>query len=242
MPLLLVSFIAGIVTVAAPCVLPLLPVIVGGSIGSFQQTNKWRPYVIALSLAISVIIFTLLLKASTVLLGVPQEVWQVISGGIVLLFGFQLLFPIVWERLSSSLRLQQASNALLGSQTTKQSLYSSILLGAALGPIFNSCSPTYALIVAIILPSSLAMGLTFLIAYSLGLSLTLMLIALLGIKITSRLGWAANHHGWFRKTIAILFILVGLAVLTGFDKKIQTLALDNGWYNGFINFEANTSI
>lgn len=242
MPLFLVSFIAGIVTVAAPCVLPLLPVIVGGSLDSSMQTDKSRPYVIALSLAISVIIFTLLLKASTVLLGVPQEVWQIISGVIVLLFGFQLLFPILWERLSSSLRLQQTSNALLGSQPSKKGFYSYVVLGFALGPIFNSCSPTYALIVAVILPTSFTTGLLYLTAYSLGLSLTLLLIALIGVRITRRLGWIANPHGWFRKVIGILFILVGLAVLTGFDKKIQTYALDNGWYNGFVNFESRKNL
>lgn len=234
MPLLLVSFIAGIVTVAAPCVLPLLPVIVGGSLATPELQSKWRPYVIATSLGVSVIIFTLLLKASTLLLGIPQSVWQVISGGIVILFGLQSLFPVMWEKVSVHFRLQEASNSLLGSKSSKSSLTSSIVLGAALGPIFNSCSPTYALIVAVVLPASLATGLVYLIAYSFGLAFTLLLIALIGSKVTRNLGWVANPHGWFRKTIGILFILVGLAVLTGFDKQFQTYALEHGWYSGDI--------
>ena len=60
--LLITSFLAGILTVAAPCVLPLLPVIVGGSL---MDEHRSRPLIIAVSLALSVILFTLLLKVFT---------------------------------------------------------------------------------------------------------------------------------------------------------------------------------
>ena len=53
MILFLISFIAGVLTAIAPCVLPLLPVIVGGSLA---QGNKWRTYTICVSLGISVIV------------------------------------------------------------------------------------------------------------------------------------------------------------------------------------------
>ena len=64
MLLLLISFIAGVLTILAPCVLPLLPVIIGGSI-SGKTKEKSRPYIIAASLAASLVVFTLLLKLST---------------------------------------------------------------------------------------------------------------------------------------------------------------------------------
>jgi cytochrome c biogenesis protein CcdA len=43
--LLFTSFLAGLLTVIAPCILPLLPVIVGGSL---TGKNKWKPLIIAL--------------------------------------------------------------------------------------------------------------------------------------------------------------------------------------------------
>src|SRR5690348_5594977 len=102
METLIVSFIAGAFTVAAPCILPLLPVIVGGTatVGGKQQRQWFRPLVIAGSLAVSVIVFSLLLKATTVLLGVPNIVWNVVSGVIVLLFGVHLVWPALWEKVS----------------------------------------------------------------------------------------------------------------------------------------------
>jgi cytochrome c-type biogenesis protein len=145
--LLVVSLLAGVLTVAAPCVLPLLPVIVGGAIvadDADARRARWRPFVIAASLAVSVIVFTLLLKATTALLGIPTQVWQVISGVIVILLGINLLFPSVWERVSTRLGLGDRSNRALDASVQRQSVGGDILTGAALGPVFSSCSPTYA--------------------------------------------------------------------------------------------------
>ncbi|MDO9589667.1 MAG: cytochrome c biogenesis protein CcdA, partial [Microcella sp.] len=211
--LILVSLAAGVLTVAAPCVLPLLPVIVGGSIvsdGADSRRARWRPYVIAASLAVSVIAFTLLLKATTALLGVPPQVWQVVSGVIVILLGINLLFPAIWESLSTRLGLGNRSNKVLDSSVQRQSVGGDVLTGAALGPVFSSCSPTYALIVATVLPVSFAEGLLYVSLYAVGLAIPLLLIALAGRSAARRLGWLADPRGWFRRTMGVLFIIVGV--------------------------------
>lgn len=239
MALLILSFIAGVLTVAAPCVLPLLPVIVGGSVLQSQKDKadrKWlRPIVIAAGLAVSVVTFTLLIKATTALLGVPQIVWQVLSGGIVILLGLNYLWPHAWEKLSAKSFIR--TNALLGKAYKKGGFGGDVLLGAALGPVFSSCSPTYALIVATVLPVSFARGLAYLIAYAIGMSLTLLLVAYLGQAFVTRLKWLSDPNGWFKKVIGIIFITVGLAVIFGVDKKIQTYVLEQGWYAPISNVE-----
>jgi cytochrome c biogenesis protein CcdA len=230
---LTLALAAGVLTVAAPCVLPLLPVVVGGSIvrDGDERRARWRPYVIAASLAASVIVFTLLLKATTALLGIPPQVWQVIAGGIVILLGVDLVFPRLWDRLSTALGLQARSGELLDRSVRRQSVGGDILTGAALGPVFSSCSPTYALIVAAVLPVSFGEGVLYVVAYAVGLAGMLLLIALLGRSLVRRLGWLANPDGWFRRTIGVVFIAVGLMVVTGFDKQLQTWILDAGLYD-----------
>ncbi|MDQ3123639.1 MAG: sulfite exporter TauE/SafE family protein [bacterium] len=238
MTLLILAFIAGILTVAAPCILPLLPVVIGGSVSDKQTANNWRrPLVITLSLAGAVIVFTLLLKASTALLGVPQIVWQLISGGIVLLLGITLLFPNLWEWLAIKLSLQQRSSTLTQSANRSKGIKKDIVLGAALGPVFSSCSPTYALIVAAVLPESFLRGLLYLIAYALGLASVLLLIAFAGQGVVSKLSWASNPHGWFRRSVGVMFVVVGLAVLFGFDKDFQAYVLKRGWYDPVMRLE-----
>jgi cytochrome c-type biogenesis protein len=234
-----VAIAAGVLTVAAPCILPLLPVVVGGAIvrDGDERRARWRPYVIAASLAASVVAFTLLLKATTALLGIPPPVWQAVSGGIVILLGLDLLFPRLWDQLSIAMGWQARSGAALDRSVRRQSLAGDILTGAALGPVFSSCSPTYALIVAAVLPVSFAEGVGYIVAYAIGLAGMLLLIALLGGRLVRRLGWLANPDGWFRRTVGVVFVAMGLAVVTGLDKQLQTWILDAGLYDPIARFE-----
>lgn len=227
MLLLITSFLAGILTVFAPCVLILLPVIVGSSLATDadKKTDRLKPYIISISLGVSVLLFTLLLKASTVLINVDPQVWKSVSGGIVILLGLSLLFPLMWAKLSARIGLENSTNTLLSKVSKKSGIGGYILTGAALGPVFSACSPVYAVILATILPVNLALGLVYMTLYATGLSLALLAIALGGRRLTKRLNWTAKPGGWFRRSLAILLILVGLAVITGFDKKVQTWIL-----------------
>jgi len=71
MILLIVSFIAGVLTILAPCILPLLPVVLGGAVS--DAGNRRRPFIIIIALSLSVFIFTLLLKGSTALITVSPS-------------------------------------------------------------------------------------------------------------------------------------------------------------------------
>lgn len=216
------SLLAGLLTVLAPCVLPFLPVIVGGSLGG---QSKWRPYLVATSLIASLLVFTLLLKASTLLINVNPAVWTTVSGVLVILLGLVMLFPNVWATVSLKLGLERSHELLQkANQEQRKGWVSAVLTGFALGPVFSSCSPTYAWVVASVLPAEPVAGFIYLALYCTGVAVALLLISLLGRKLIERIKWAANPRGWFQRTIAILFIIVGLLVATGIDKKFQTWA------------------
>ncbi len=241
MDLLVVSFLAGVLTAAAPCVLPLLPVIVGGSAlsgaGDEDRRSIRHPLTIVLSLAVSIIVFSLLLKATTALLGIPDQVWSIFAGGIVVLFGITLLWPSTWDRLVTATGLSAGADRLMERSRDETGTRKDILLGAALGPVFNSCSPTYALIIAVTFPASFAEGFLYLVAYAAGLSMILLLISLFGRAVVDRLGWLSNPDGNFRKVIGVIFILVGFGVIFGLDKDLQAWILERGWYDPIKNVE-----
>ncbi len=240
MLLLIASFFAGALTVLAPCVLPLLPIIIGGSIADDDQSKRSsfrRPIIISLSLVASLVLFSLLLQASTALLGVPTMVWQIISGIIVIGLGLTFIFPITWAQFSISNRLHNNGNRLLASSQKQAGVTRDILVGAALGPIFTSCSPTYSFILAAILPKSYIEGLAYLIAYCVGLALALLALSYGGSRLISRLGWLINPYGNVHKIIGLVFIIVGLLVIIGFDKSVQTYVLEQGWYDPIGRFE-----
>lgn len=229
MTLFIISFLAGALTVLAPCILPLLPVVIGGS--ATDHTNRLKPYIITLSLSLSVIVFTLLLKATTLVIDIPPSFWKYFSGGILLLLGIVLMFPSLWERLKINAVINSRSQRLLATGSSKQSVWGDVLMGAALGPVFSTCSPTYFVILATVLPSSFALGMVYLLAYTLGLSLVLILIALLGQKLVSRLGGAADPRGFVKRGMGVVIALVGLAIVTGFDKQLEIAILDAGFFD-----------
>lgn len=193
--------------------------------------------IIATSLAASVVIFTLLLKATTALLGVPQFVWQLIAGGIVVIFGLTLLFPVIWERVMTATGLQRRQRRAGSASYRRGGVGGDILLGAALGPTFSSCSPTYALILATVLPVSFGEGLLYIVVYALGLAIALLLVAFLGQAFARKLGWLSSPSGWFPRVVGILLVIVGLAVILGLDKQFQAFVLEQGWYDPIQQFE-----
>ena len=226
----ILSFFAGFLSVLAPCVLPLLPIIVGGSFTG--QEDKRRPYIITGSLVLSLIAFTLLLRASTALIGIDPRVWSYLSGGIVIGLGLVMLFPLYWDKIIGKLGIQAKSQQLLGSAGQKSNgTASAVLTGLALGPVFSSCSPMYAWVIATVLPESTARGMFFLAMYALGLAAALLGVALLGKRLIDRIKCLSDPHGTFQKIIAVLFILVGLAVATGFDKTVQTYLVEQDFLN-----------
>ncbi len=239
MAILILSFIAGVLTIAAPCILPLLPVIVGGSVVEPTKPTKdyTRPLIITGSLALSVVAFTLLLKVSTAFLGIPQMVWQAVSGGLVMLLGINFVWPGLYEQVSARSGFFTKASTALGGASRKNGFVGAMLIGLALGPVFSSCSPTYALIVAAVLPVSFATGLAYLAAYALGLALSLLLVTYVGQALVRRLGWLGNPKGIFRRIVGIVFIIVGLAVVVGFDKTIQAFVLEQGWYDPINHLE-----
>lgn len=66
----------------------------------------------------------------------------------------------------------------------------------------------------------------------------LLAIALFGRKLIKNLAWASDPNGMFKKVLGVIFILVGLAIITGYDKKIESAILDAGFLNT-TGFEQN---
>lgn len=248
------ALIAGALTTLAPCVLPMLPIIVGSSMVSPDSSadsatsqksrglspGVQRALIITAALGASIIAFTLLLKVFTDALGVPTDVWPYVTGTLLIVLGLISVFPNLWESFAGRLRLSARSSAQLSAARQKTGTFGAIATGAALGPVFTSCSPLYGYVVVTVLPAQFGYGLVLLAAYALGLCATLLAIALLGRKVIAKVGWAADARGWFRRGLGVLFVLIGVAIMTGFDKTFETWLIANSpitpweWDSGFI--------
>ncbi len=242
MPLLFISFIAGVLSVLAPCIVGVLPLLITRGIDEKSDSNRTQ-YAkllrVVVGLSLSIFIFSLLLKSTTLLISVPQSTWRIISGVIIVLFGVSALFPNLWEKIATRLQLQNIASRgqIRASQTT--GTWGDYLLGASFGPIFSACSPTYLLILAVLIPSSFLSGVGYLVAFIAGLSLAIITIAIISRKLIAHIGWAINPHGNFKKIIGILFICIGILIATGSDKQIQAYFVEKGYFDWQIKLESN---
>ena len=140
---------AGMLTVGAPCVLPMLPVVLGASVagGPAQRT---RPLFIALGFALSFAAVALLFSSFTQVLGVSPEGLRRFAAAMLLVFGVLTVWPKPFQWLS-----QQASGVLsrvaslgLGSSAGN---WGGLLLGLSLGAVWTPCAgPVLASILTLI--------------------------------------------------------------------------------------------
>ncbi len=228
MSLLLLSFIAGVLTVLAPCILPLLPVVIGAGVGARDRYTTFR---VIGALAVSIIVFTFVLKVSTIFITVPPSFWTYLSGIMIGLVGLTFVFPQLWSKVPGVGRMNRSANQLLGTGYTKKSAIGDYVMGAALGPVFSTCSPTYFLILATVLPASFWQGSLYLFLYVLGLACMLILIARLGERFVGKLTVAASDTSWLKRGVGILLFIVAILIMTGGDKALETTLLDWGWFD-----------
>ena len=200
-----ISILAGVFTVFAPCILPLLPVVVGASETNSQHISK-RAFVVIGSLSVSVILFTLLLKASTLLIDIPQTFWSLFSGSIIVLVGLAIVFPSFWTKVPYVNKISLISNKAVGTGYQKKSYTGDMLIGLALGPVFTTCSPTYLFIIATALPTTFITGFIYLIGYTIGLAVSLLLIAYFGQQIVNRITAHMQTAGKLKQIFGMLIL------------------------------------
>ncbi len=224
----LIAVLAGVFTVLAPCILPLLPIVIGASEEGNHRISR-RAIVVIGALSVSVIVFTLLLKASTIFIQVPQSFWSSFSSIVIIVVGLAIAFPLLWTKAPFLQKLNVLSNKAVGTGYQKKSYSGDVLIGLALGPVFTTCSPTYLFIIATMLPASFVVGLVYLFGFTFGLALALLLIAYFGQQIVNKVSEHMQTAGRIKQMFGVLIVIVGLLIITGYDKKIETFILDSGY-------------
>jgi hypothetical protein len=54
-----------------------------------------------------------------------------------------------------------------------------------------------------------------------------LVIARAGPRVVRRFGWAADPHGWLRRGLGVLFIVIGVLVATGWMRELEAWLITN---------------
>ena len=222
MPILIVfSFIAGIVTILSPCILPILPVVLSSSITG----GKKRPLGVVTGFILSFTFFTLFLSLIVKSLGIPADSLRSFSIVVILLFGIGLLLPNFQSILE---RFFTYFSRFAPKGNENSGFFGGILIGASIGLVWTPCvGPILASIISLAITGSVnsqAVLITF--SYSLGTSIPMLAVVYGGRNLLNRIPWLTRNTAKIQKAFGVLMILTALAIFFNFDRKFQVYVLD----------------
>jgi cytochrome c biogenesis protein CcdA/thiol-disulfide isomerase/thioredoxin len=211
--LLGIAFLAGVITAISPCVLPVLPILLAGSVGS---TNRSRPYAIVAGLVVSFTAFTLAGAALLSALGLPADLLRNIAIGALLFLAATLLWPrLGWivERPLLFLTRRRAGADSNG-----------LLLGLSLGLVFVPCAgPVLAAVTALAASGEVGVRVVLVTgSYALGAAFPMLAIALGGQRLSSGLRALRAHAESARRIAGVVLGATALAIAFGADQRFTT--------------------
>lgn len=200
---LMMAVFAGFASIASPCVLPVVPIIVTGT----EEDHKYRPLLIVAGLSISFI----LMGAITAIFGgavagvIP--VLEKVAGTLVILFGVMMLFDInVFKKLTVFNRIQ----------TQSKGRWSGLILGFTLGLVWIPCvGPMLSGVLAMVASEgNLSSGMTLLAFYSLGFAIPMLLAGYASQSVRQKIRMVNSHPVAIRLISGGLLIGFGIYILT----------------------------
>ena len=230
---LVLALLAGVVTVAAPCTLPMLPILLGASVG---QTGKVRPAMIALGFVTSFSMVALLLSAITRVFDFDPNHLRNAAAVVLVGFGLLMIWPTPFEWLS--IRFGGIARVSAASATSRQGNQSNIggfVLGTTLGLVWTPCAgPVLGSILTVIATSKdTAWASALLVVYAIGAAIPMLLIAYGGQAVTAHVRSLARITPRLQQGFG--FVVIAFAIASYFQYDTLIVAWLTSFYpNGQI--------
>ena len=221
--LIVVAFIAGLVTAVSPCVLPILPIV----LATGADGDRRRPYLVITGLVASFSFFTLASVQIIRALHLPGSTLRDAAIVVIAVFGLTLLLPALtvrYERLTARL-------PGVGARLAKPGVAGGLVTGVGLGLVWTPCAgPILGAItsLAVTAPGSFD-TVALVVSYSIGAALPLLAIALGGRAALARLRLRSASQ-WAGRAFGVLVLGTAVLMAAGLDTAISA-DLTNGLPN-----------
>ena len=219
------AFSAGVLSSLSPCVLPVLPIVLGAAVAR----HSWGPAALAAGVALSFTGIGLFIATIGFSLGLDTGVFRTVAAVILVGFGLVMLVPRLQNRFALTAGRFSSWVAPIGDRFSVEGLRGQFLLGLTLGIVWSPCvGPTLgaASVLAAQGRELVQVGITML-AFGLGASLPLIVLGVLSRQLAAR--WRGSLLIVGRQGKAVLGTFAGLAgllILTGLDRPIETILVN----------------
>lgn len=200
---LVMTLFAGLVSVASPCVLPVVPIVVAGT----ENDHKHRPLLIVMGLTISFMAMGVITSIFGGAVAGVMPTLEKVAGIMVILFGLLMLFDVnLFKRLTLFSNIKSGSGGR----------WSGLLMGLTLGLVWIPCvGPMLAGVLTVVATDGrLSTGLILLLFYSIGFALPILLLGYASQSVRQRVKQINAHPLAIRLVSGGLLIAFGLFILT----------------------------
>lgn len=227
------AFIAGILSILSPCVLPLLPIVIGAA----ASQHRLGPLALSCGLAISFTAIGILVATVGFAVGLDASLFRTTAAILLVIIGAVLLVPAFQARfaLAASPIGAWTENRFGGFST--EGWIGQFGVGLLLGAVWSPCvGPTLgAASLAAANASNLPSVAVTMLAFGFGAALPLLLLGFLSREALMR--WRdrmRSASGPVKQAFGVLLVLAGVLILSGYDKRLETALVDASpaWLTG----------
>jgi len=217
-----IGFLAGVLTILSPCVLPLLPIVLGSALAS----HRYGAIALSVGAALSFTVVGLFVATIGFAAGLDGDVFRMIGGVLLLGFAALLFSQSLQDRFAFlATPLGARAQAAIG-RLNPTGLAGQATLGLLLGFVWSPCvGPTLGIATTLAaqrqtLPQVAAVMLLF----GLGAALPMLLVGILGRETLVRWRGGLLEAGKRGKQIlGATMVVLAVVILTGTDRKLETV-------------------
>jgi cytochrome c-type biogenesis protein len=222
---LVLSFVAGVLSILSPCVLPLLPIILGAA----ASEQRWGPAALAAGLSISFVAIGLFVATVGFSIGLDGDVFRYVAAVFMIAIGVVLMAP----RLQAGLAVAGGPIANWADRRRtgldSGGLRGQFGIGVLLGAVWSPCvGPTLGA-ASLLAAKGRDLGQVGLTMFVFGLGAGLPLLALGLLSREAMMRWrhrlAAAGHG-LKAGFGAILVAIGTLVISGLDKAVETALVE----------------
>lgn len=236
------AFVAGVLTILAPCALPVIPLALGaGSSGGRRRVTG-----LIVGFGVTFVGATVLLAATLASLGLTTDGLRVVSVIVLVVAGLSLAVPAVEALIERRLGPLAGIGARLAGDQRASGFVGGVVLGAAIGLLWAPCvGPIMAGVIAAAAVRGPSLEtLAIATAYVAGAAVPIALIAGWGRRASEAMRSLAGRLR-LRRAFGVAMLVTALLIGTGLDRTIQTAVanvLPAGWAGALIAIEQEPAI
>ena len=202
---IILGFIEGFALIISPCILPILPIVLAGSLVG----SKKRPLGIMVGFTVTFALFAFFTRQLVYYTGIDLNILRYICYAILLLLGLIMISSYLTEKFSSLTQgLSRIGSSFSATANRQGDFLSGLLLGGLIAIVWTPCAGPIlaAVIVQIVIQKTTLVSFLTLFAFALGAAIPMFIIALYGRKILDTFSIFKNKAVLLRKILGVIII------------------------------------